>query len=126
MSKIYDKYLELKKIDESKMYLFKCGNFYIFLDDDATKINEYVVLKITNFAKNVTKCGFPITSLESYMKVFKNQNLKIEIVDETKYLTDNEKANKIIKKLKNIKVEEITPINAIVELSKLKEIADGL
>lgn len=35
MSKLYDKYLELKKKDESKMYLFRCGNFYIFLDEDA-------------------------------------------------------------------------------------------
>ena len=43
MSKIYNKYLELKKENDDKFYLFKCGNFYIFLDEDAERINEYVV-----------------------------------------------------------------------------------
>ena len=47
--KIYDKYKELKEQNSSKMYLFRNGNFYIFLDKDADLINEYVVLKKTNF-----------------------------------------------------------------------------
>ena len=93
MSKLYDKYLELKKKDESKMYLFRCGNFYIFLDDDAYQINEYVVLKITSFAKNVCKCGFSLSSLDNYLKVFQNHKLSIEVVEPTEViLSDEEKA----------------------------------
>ena len=30
MSKLYKKYLELKKTDSSKIYLFRSGLFYIF------------------------------------------------------------------------------------------------
>ena len=33
MSKIYEKYLILKQRDDKKLYLFKNGNFYIFLKD---------------------------------------------------------------------------------------------
>ena len=43
MSKIYNKYLELKEENNEKMYLFKSGRFYIFLADDCDKINEYMV-----------------------------------------------------------------------------------
>ena len=77
MSKIYDKYLELKKDNSSKMYLFRVGNFYIFLNEDAYKINEYMVLKITKFAHDAEKCGFPVSSVENYMKIFKKQNLNV-------------------------------------------------
>lgn len=126
MSKLYDKYLELKKKDESKMYLFRCGNFYIFLDDDAYQINEYVVLKITSFAKNVCKCGFPLSSLDNYLKVFQNHKLSIEVVEPTEViLSDEEKIRKVFSKLRKIKINEITPLDALVELSLLKEILDG-
>ena len=40
MSKIYDKYVELKNKDSNKIYLFLCGNFYIVLDSDAIMLNE--------------------------------------------------------------------------------------
>lgn len=125
MSKIYDKYIELKEIDNEKMYLFRCGNFYIFLDEDASKINEYVVLKMTQFTKNVLKCGFPITSLESYLKVFQNHQLKIEVVEDNSPKSLEEKMKKIIKILENTKIEKITPIESINILQKVKEICDG-
>lgn len=81
MSKIYDKYLELKEKNQEKLYLFKSGKFYIFVGDDVDKINEYVVLKKTNFTKDVYKCGFPDTSLEDYLRVFGNQHIDIEIIN---------------------------------------------
>ena len=42
MSKLIEKYNELKEKDKDKLYLFKSGKFYIFLCDDADYINEYV------------------------------------------------------------------------------------
>ena len=77
--KIYDKYLELKNLNKNKLYLFKSGNFYIFLADDADKINEYMVLKKTPYNKEIMKCGFPVNSVDSYMKVFNNHKLDIEV-----------------------------------------------
>lgn len=81
MSKIYEKYLALKNNYKNKLYLFRIGNFYVFLKDDCDYINEYVVLKKTLFAKDVYKCGFPVCSLEQYMYVFNNHNLNIEIIE---------------------------------------------
>ncbi len=73
MSKLYNQYLKLKKEDESKIYLFRCGKFYIFLDKDCDFINDYVVLKKVKFSNECMKCGFPIESLPEYMRVFENQ-----------------------------------------------------
>ena len=82
MSKIYQKYLELKKENNEKMYLFKSGKFYIFLGDDCKKINEYVVLKRVPFCKETEKCGFPENVLKDYLRVFQNHKLDIEIVQD--------------------------------------------
>ena len=60
--------IKTKAKDQEKMYLFRCGNFYIFLADDADFINNYVVLKRTKFTKDVMKCGFPIGSKDEYFK----------------------------------------------------------
>ena len=36
------KYMEKKRLDKETYYLFKTGNFYIFIDEDAKKISEVV------------------------------------------------------------------------------------
>ena len=46
MSKIYDRYIELKNKDSDKIYLFLCGNFYIALDSDAIILNELFDMKL--------------------------------------------------------------------------------
>lgn len=58
MSEIYSKYVKLKEKDKETMYLFKSGNFYIFLGEDADKINEYVVLKKRFFVKKHKNAAF--------------------------------------------------------------------
>ena len=68
MSKLYMKYLEKKNIDKNKYYLFECGTFYIFIDDDAYKISKYVPFKITKLNENIVKCGFPKNSIDKYME----------------------------------------------------------
>ena len=83
MSKIVSEYKRLKEINNSKLYLFKIGKFYVFIGDDADTINYYMVLKKTKFSKEFYKCGFPEERLNEYLKVFKNLNLDIEIIKET-------------------------------------------
>lgn len=119
MSKIYDKYLELKGIDSNKMYLFRCGKFYIFIADDCETINNYVVLKKVNFCKDVLKCGFPINVLDDYMRVFKNHNLDIEVIDE---IVIESKRDNIYDMLSKIDVDNITPVDALLKLRELKEL----
>ena len=77
---MYNKYLELKDKDSNKMYLFKVGAFYIFLEDDAIEINKLVGFKITNFGNDKIKCGFPINSYDKYMKIFDRLGIDIEEV----------------------------------------------
>ena len=108
--KLYDKYKELKEQNKDKLYLFKNGNFYIFIGEDADYINEYVVLKKTNFTKDIQKCGFPVNSKDAYLKVFQNHGLNIEIIE-----NKNEK-----NKLENIDLDTITPIQALNILYELK------
>ena len=119
MSKLYMKYLEKKNIDKDKYYLFECGMFYIFIDDDAYKISKYVPFKITKLNENIVKCGFPKNSIDKYIEIFNNLELDIEIVN------NNDKDginNKIIKMIKDIDIDNISPLKAIEILYKFKEL----
>ena len=64
MSRLYDVYLKEKEKNNDLYYLFECGKFYIFLDNDAKKISSITTLKLTNLNKDIVKCGFPINSLD--------------------------------------------------------------
>ncbi len=119
MSKLYNKYLELKKENKEALYLFKSGNFYIFLDEDAIKINKITTLKLINLNKDIVKCGFPINSKEKYISIFDNLKLNIKIIDECNEIKPTDK---IIMKLKKIDINYLTPIEALRVLGELKEI----
>ncbi len=126
MSKLYEKYLKLKMEDKDKLYLFPCGNFYIFLNEDAEKINRYAVLKITNFAQGVVKCGFPRTSLDNYLRVFQTNELPVVVVEEQEQelKKEEEKLKKMVKKLKSIDLNKTTPMMALEILEKLQKILE--
>ncbi len=118
MSYIYEQYKKLKEKDRKSMYLFRSGKFYIFIGEDADTINRYVVLKKTKFCKEADKCGFPENRLENYLQVFRNQHLKIKVIDEQEDRTKEERVKKIIQSLD---LNKITPIKA---LNLLKDIQD--
>jgi DNA mismatch repair ATPase MutS len=121
MSKIQELYIELKEKDPNKLYLFRCGKFYIFIGEDADKINEYVVLNKTPFTKELMKCGFPNSSLDNYMRVFKNHNLDICIIENLDNENDKN-ANAIIKELSKIDIDNISPIDALIKLKQMKDL----
>ena len=81
-------------------------------------INEFLVLKKTLFTKDKYKCGFPEESLNDYLRVFQNHNLDIEIIDDKKQKSDI----KLI--LKDIDINNITPIEALLKLKQIKELVD--
>lgn len=85
MSKLYNKYLYLKKNDNSKIYLIKSGIFYIALEDDALELSEKFNFKLTNLNDKIVKCGFPENRLSYYQNLLSALNVKYEIVnlDET-------------------------------------------
>ena len=122
MSKIYNKYLELKRENSDKLYLFHSGKFYIFIADDVETINQYVVLRKTKFTNDISKCGFPDNSFNDYIRVFHNHNLDIEVIEssliETRENSDDfnkkvDKYKKIEKYLKDIDINSITPLQSM-------------
>lgn len=121
MGKIFEKYLELKSIDNSKLYLFKSGKFYIFIADDCDKINDYVVLKKVKFSNDVLKCGFPENVLEDYLRVFKNHNLDVQIVEENNLVKNSNLRDYVLK----ININELTPLEALIKLKEVKELAEN-
>lgn len=117
MSVIYQKYLQLKKEDANKLYLFKSGKFYIFVGKDCDTINDYVVLKKVKFSSESYKCGFPADVLDNYIRVFKNHNLDVEVIDGLKTNIDDSIKEKII----NLDIDSITPLQALNILKDVKE-----
>ena len=118
MSRIYNKYIKLKEQNKDTMYLFRNGNFYIFLKEDAERINEYDVLKKTKFCKDAKKCCIPFSSIEEYMHVFHNHGLDVQIISQVE-TTDVKEA---LEKLKNINLDKTTPIQALQILKELQEL----
>ncbi len=83
MSKIYNKYLELKSSPDhstNTLYLFKSGLFFIFVDEDAKLVSNLLNLKLGNLNESVVKCGFPCNSLKKYLALFKSTPYNIEII----------------------------------------------
>ena len=118
VSKINMEYLKRMKIDSDKYYLFKIGMFYIFIDEDARKISKITLLKLTNLSNDVVKCGFPNNSLDKYLSVFNNMGLDVLIVDSVG--NDNSNDEKVIRKIKRLDIDNITPVKALNILNELK------
>jgi DNA mismatch repair ATPase MutS len=116
MSKFYNLYLDYKNKDNNYLYLFKCGNFYIFIGEDCDYICKVTTLKKVKFTNEVYKCGFPLSSLNTYLNIFKEIGLKVKVIEDT---FDN---NVIINKLNDIDINSITGIEALNILKELKEL----
>ena len=120
MSKLFNKYLELKQTqDEETYYLFKAGIFYIFISDDAKYMSNLLNLKLVNLNEDVVKCGFPSNNLTKYLNILSENNINFKIIDSTlnvvkskeTFLENENLLNQIIK-IKNLNLEEITPKKA--------------
>ena len=115
MSKVYSKYLELKKNNPNKIYLFKSGIFFLAIDEDATKLSDELNLKITNLSPDVLKCGFPVSRQEHYFRVLEAKHIPFTIIDDTYGVVENYsdymnnvKLKKIIDEIININFDNIT------------------
>lgn len=126
MSKLYEKFLELKNLNQNKVYIFKSGIFYIALQEDAEKISNIFNFKITNLNDEVVKCGFPEKRLDYYSTLLKQNKVDFEIID-LKYnkienfsdYLNNQKIKNIINNLSNLDMNNITFKDAFNILEKL-------
>lgn len=125
MSKLFLEYLKRKKENNDKYYLFRTGLFYIFIDEDAKNISKITPLSITNLSNDVVKCGFPSNSLEKYLNIFKNLGLDVEIIDEVRRENDGNVSKRIIKRIKNIDIDTLTPVKALNILNEFKVLLEN-
>ena len=115
MSKLYKNYMLLKLQDSDKFYLFKCGIFYVFIDNDAYVMSKILGLKLTDLNPSIKKCGFPVNAANKYFNILKTTDYEIEIVDSDTCATLNLNNHILETKYKTI-VEDFLKIN-IDELS---------
>ena len=116
MSKIYEKYIELKTKDKNKVYLIKSGIFYIAVDEDAKLLNEKIYLKLTNLTKNIKKVGFPLSNVDEYKKRLDYLNIEYELVE-----IEVKTYNKIINELRCADILDKTHKELKDFLIKLKQ-----
>lgn len=132
MSKLLNKLNDLKKQDASSIYVFRVGIFYNIFNEDAKILNEKLGLKLTSLSPEITKCGFPISSLEKYTKKLDNLQLKYKIIDDLPQSTNivdysnNIELKKILKKITEIDMNNTTfqqSFNILLDIqNKLKKI----
>lgn len=115
MGSIYNKYVKLKENDDKYLYLFKSGNFYIFLDEDAIKVSRVTLLKLTNYSNDIYKCGFPVSSIDKYLELFENLNLKVKVVE-------NNSIDKYLSTIKELDINNISYEESKDILFNIKEL----
>lgn len=128
MSKLIDMYKNLKQENLEIIYLFKNGIFYIALDNDAIKLSNLFGLKLTNLNDSIKKCGFPCSSIDKYLSLFKSYNLNIRLIEHNKnvsYSVENFKKeqciNDIILEIKNADVEHFSISEAYSFIENLQK-----
>lgn len=124
MSKLYTKYLELKRKDANKLYLIKSGLFYIFIDEDAKKMSQALNLKCVFLTGEIVKCGFPENAKNKYLRKLQELNQSIEIIESEKkeknYFISDIKLESLAF-LKTLDLNRITPIEALEYLNTLQK-----
>lgn len=129
MSKLYNKYQTLKHTNSSKVYLFKSGIFYLFLDKDAIEISNILGLKLTSLNESIKKCGFPSSKLSKYTELLEHLNIDYQIIDENlnsihlqeNYIKQNDIIS-IIDSIKKIDPDKLSPIQAFELIRNYHEI----
>lgn len=107
---MYEDYLKRKSKNEDKVFIFKSGNFYIFLGKDAKVMSDELGLKLTKFSNATDKCGFPLNQLDKYTKFIKLLNYEYEIVLKP--------VDQVIEDIKNIDIDKL---DASIAIDKIKE-----
>lgn len=153
---VIKQYLDTKANHKDELLLFQIGNFYVSFFTDALIMSNLASLKITKYGKhNIHKSGFPISSLEKYEVILKENQCSYVIYSETLETTKLNtlkvrkffKINKlektpndfnikekdsvvvsdiqnIVKFIKHLNISNITPVEALNILYKLKNEID--
>ena len=128
MSKLLTKFQELKRQDPSKLYVFKSGIFYLFLQEDAKTVSPILNLKITNLNETTVKCGFPVANLDKYLSLLKMTPYEVEFIENSeskptsskKYLS-LQNLEGTLTKMADLKIDDLSVSEAFALLTDLQE-----
>lgn len=128
MSKIFNEFEKKKLENPNKLYLFKSGIFYIGLNEDALALSKLFDFKLTPLNDTVQKTGFPAKKLDFYTKLLHTCSIDFEIIDlnygkienQQDYL-NNQKAQDILKKIKNLDMNSVSYKEAFEILRKANQ-----
>ena len=127
MSKLIKMYKNLKTQNSEKIYLFKSGIFYIFLDEDAREMSKALDFKLTSLNDEFVKCGFPSNSFDKYMNLIKKLNYDVEIVNPNnnmpypvKSYSENLDVSNLLNEIVSIDVDNLSVREAYSFLDKIK------
>lgn len=128
MSKLIELYKSLKSTNSNKLYLFKSGIFYIFLDEDAKIMNNVFNFKLTNLNSEYVKCGFPGNSFDKYMNLIQQLNYDVEIVEPNNNIPypiknhlEHLAINDLLSKIISIDIDSLSISEVYSYLSKIQE-----
>lgn len=121
MSKLFNQYKALKGNDQDKIYLFKSGIFYVAIDKDAQFLSDKIGFKLTNLNETTKKCGFPVSRIDYYKRIFDIGNINYELIEENQVTVDlkNNDLNKLITNLSNLDFN-ILLINKLLKYFKMQ------
>lgn len=101
------------------------------MQDDAKFLSENFNLKLSNFAPDIVKCGFPCSCFDKYYNLFTENKINIKLIDQntifsgSDYLQNNKITN-IINVIKQINIENTSISEAYAFIEKLKKLAEEL
>ena len=128
MSKLLNIYLNEKENNQDTILLFKSGIFYIAIDKDATILSQLVHLKLTNLNDKIKKCGFPCSSLDKYLKLFRLHNLNVKLIEIDKNIsysipeyTNSKLVQELLEQIDNVNVDNLSISDAYKFIEDLKE-----
>lgn len=134
MSKLIELYKSLKSTNSNKLYLFKSGIFYIFLDEDAKIMSNVFKFKLTNLNSEYVKCGFPSNSFDKYINLIQQLNYDVEIIEPTvnniysQKMTPNidSKIQNMLDMIISVDVDNLSVRDAFSFIDRLKELSKNI
>lgn len=101
-------------------------NFLCFLDEDAKLMSSILNLKLANLNSIVLKCGFPINSLDKYIKLINQTNYSVKIIDSINNISYNLNEYVINSKIKDL-LSEISKVDTnVLSISEAYNFIDKL
>lgn len=117
-----------KTNNQDTILLFKSGIFYIAIDKDATILSQLVHLKLTNLNDKIKKRGFPCSSLDKYLKLFRLHNLNVKLIEIDKNIsysipeyTHSKLVQELLEQIDNVNVDNLSISDAYKFIEDLKE-----